>query len=245
MSLTVKSSGGGEDFPKLQPGKYEGTCFRIVDLGTREKEFKGEVNKKKEIRLDFEITKAVDPADNEITMQDGRSFGVSKTYTASLFEAANLRKDLENWRDKTFTQEELDGFDVSKLVGMTARIEIGHTAADPARGFAGGNPKILKLSRPDGGVQKVATENPQVIFDLDDYCDEFNGNMNDKSKAMVDIFDELPKGIQYEILNVFEYQAANPEGEEGQEEETAAPEPGLADLAKPDEDKDIEDQIPF
>ena len=242
MSLTVKSSGGGEDFPKLQPGKYEGTCFRIVDLGTREKEFKGEKFKKKELRLEFEITKAVDPADNEITMEDERPFGVSKTYTASLFEAANLRKDLENWRDKTFTQEELDGFDVSKLIGMTARIEIGHTASDPARGFAGGNAKILKLSRPDGGVQKVATVNPQVIFDLDDYCDEFNGNMGDKSKAMVDVFDQLPVFIQNEIVKSFEYQAAV---EEGEKTETSTPEPGLADLAKPDEDKDIEDQIPF
>ena len=63
MSLTVNASGGGEDFPKLQPGKYEGTCFRIVDLGTSEQEYKGQVSKKKRIRLDFEITKAVDPAE--------------------------------------------------------------------------------------------------------------------------------------------------------------------------------------
>ena len=147
MSLTVNASGGGEDFPKLQPGKYEGTCFRIVDLGTSEQEYKGQVSKKKRIRLDFEITKAVDPADNEIKMQDERPFGVGKTYTASLFEAATLRKDLENWRDKTFTDEELEGFDVGVLIGMTARIEIGHTA--PSDYGPGGNPKILKLSRPD------------------------------------------------------------------------------------------------
>ena len=246
MSLTVKQTGDGEDFPKLQPGKYEGTCFRIVDLGTRDKEFKGEKTKKKELRLEFEITKAIDPADNEINMEDGRPFGVSKTYTASLFEAANLRKDLENWRDKTFTQEELDGFDVSKLIGMTARIEIGHTAPDPARGFAGGNAKILKLSRPDGGVQKVATVNPQVIFDLDDYCDEFNGNMGDKSKAMVDVFDQLPKYIQLEIVNSYEYAGAVDEGEKNEPESS---EPTLAELAKEQEkdndDSEFEDHIPF
>ena len=45
MSLTISTEGGGEDFAKLQPGIYEGTCFRIVDLGTREKEFKGQVSK--------------------------------------------------------------------------------------------------------------------------------------------------------------------------------------------------------
>jgi hypothetical protein len=237
MSLTVNASGGGEDFPKLEPGKYEGTCFRIVDLGTSEQEYKGQVSKKKRIRLDFEITKAVDPETNEILMQDGRPFGVGKTYTASLFEAATLRKDLENWRDKTFTEQELEGFDVGKLVGMTARIEIGHTA--PSDYGPGGNPKILKLSRPDGGVQKVASINPQATFDLEDYCDEFNGNMGDKSKAMVEIFELLPSYLQIEIERSFEYLAAV---EEGEKASTKPAEPGLADLAKPDEP---EDNIPF
>ena len=238
MSLTVNASGGGEDFPKLQPGKYEGTCFRIVDLGTSEQEYKGQTSKKKRIRLDFEITKAVDPADNEIKMQDERPFGVGKTYTASLFEAATLRKDLENWRDKTFTDEELEGFDVGKLIGMTARIEIGHTA--PSDYGPGGNPKILKLSRPDGGVQKVPTVNPISAFDMEVYCDEFNGNMSDKTKAMVDVFDQLPTYLQMEIENSFEYKAAV---EDGEKVETKPAEPGLADLAKPDDNE--EPNIPF
>lgn len=238
MSLTVNASGGGEDFPKLQPGKYEGTCFRIVDLGTSEQEYKGQTSKKKRIRLDFEITEAVDPNTNEIIMQDGRPFGVGKTYTASLFEAATLRKDLENWRDKTFTDEELEGFDVGKLIGMTARIEIGQTA--PSEFGPGGNPKILKLSRPEGGVQKVPTVNPISAFDMEVYCDEFNGNMSDKTKAMVDVFDQLPTYLQMEIENSFEYKAAV---EDGQKVQPKTAEPGLADLAKPD-DKE-EPNIPF
>ena len=80
-------------------------------------------------------------------MEDGRPFAVSKTYTASLFEAAALRKDLESWRGKSFTEEELGGFDISKLLGCTARIEVGHTA--PTENSLGGNPKILNLQRPD------------------------------------------------------------------------------------------------
>ena len=137
MSLTVKQTGDGEDFPKLQPGKYEGTCFRIVDLGTRDKEFKGEKTKKKELRLEFEITKAIDPADNEINMEDGRPFGVSKTYTASLFEAANLRKDLENRRDKTFNQVSLFGMvtvgsSTAKKEGTTTTFELLYSVRNSA-----------------------------------------------------------------------------------------------------------------
>jgi hypothetical protein len=239
MSLTVNASGGGEDLPKLAVGKYEGTCFRIVDLGTTEQEYKGQVSKKSRIRLDFEITKAVDPDNNEIKMQDGRPFGVSKTYTKSLFEAATLRKDLENWRDKTFTEEELEGFDVGKLIGMSARIEVGHTA--PSDYGPGGNPKILKLSRPDGGVQNTPTINELQLFDLSVYCDEFNGNTSDKTKAMCDVFEGLPSFVQVDIENSFEYKAAV---EDGLNAEPTTSEPGLADLAKPDDDEP-ENNIPF
>ena len=91
-------------------------------------------------------------------------------------------------------------------------------------------------------MQKVATVNPQTTFDIEDYCDEFNGNMGEKSKAMVDIYDQLPTYLQMEIEKSFEYQAAV---EDGEKVETKPAEPGLADLAKPDEDKDDEPNIPF
>ena len=222
MSLTVKATGSGEDFQKLQPGRYEGTCFRIVDLGTRDKDFKGQVSKKEEIRLDFEITKAIDPVDNQVTMEDDRPFGVGKTYTASLFEMANLRKDLENWKDAVFSQAELDGFNVGDLIGMNARIEIGHTAPDPVRGFSGGNPKILKLSRPDGGMQETPTINPKVIFDLEDYCNNFNGKADEQSKAMVEVYDALPEYLQDEIAKSYEYKKAIGNSSEPSESEDLA-----------------------
>ena len=37
MSLTIKSEG---DFEALAVGQYEGVCYRIVDMGTREEVYK-------------------------------------------------------------------------------------------------------------------------------------------------------------------------------------------------------------
>ena len=88
MSLTLKV--GDNDFEKLAVGTYLGTCFRMVDLGTQDTEYNGEKSKKKLIRLDFEITESLEPEGNEVNMEDGRPFGISRTYTASLFESANL-----------------------------------------------------------------------------------------------------------------------------------------------------------
>ena len=151
MSLTI-SNQGNADLPKLAKGVYHGTCFRIVDLGESIQEYKGEKNKRKRVHISFEITEAVDPSDNAVDMDDGRPFAVSKTYTASLFENAALRIDLQAWRGKSFTEEELNGFDIGKLLGCTARIEVGHT--EPSDKGAGGNPKILSLQRPDGGIEQ-------------------------------------------------------------------------------------------
>ena len=97
MSLTLKV--GDNDFEKLAVGTYLGTCFRMVDLGTQDTEYNGEKSKKKLIRLDFEITESLEPEGNEVNMEDGRPFGISRTYTASLFESANLRKELEEVRE--------------------------------------------------------------------------------------------------------------------------------------------------
>ena len=43
-------------------------------------------------------------------MPDGKPFLVRRRYTASLHEKSALRKDLESWRGRAFTNVELDGF---------------------------------------------------------------------------------------------------------------------------------------
>ena len=236
MSLTLKQ--GDNDFEKLAVGTYHGTCFRMVDLGTQDTEYNGEKSKKKLIRLDFEITESLEPEGNEVNMEDGRPFGISRTYTASLFESANLRKELESWRGRSFTEKELEGFETDQLLGCTARIEVGLTQKTPQ--FAGGNPKILKLMRPDGGVEKVATINPQVAFDMSIYCDEFNGNSSSDTKAMCDVFEEFTPWMQADIEESYEYRAAVEKGDRM----PAAEEPSesLADLAT---DTGTEEDIPF
>ena len=230
MSLTI-SEGGNTDFPKLEKGIYQGTCFRIVDLGTSDQTYGKEVSKKTRLCITFEVTEAVDPDTNETLMEDGRPYAVSKTYTASLHEAAALRKHLESWRGKSFTEEELNGFDIGKLLGCTARIEVGHT--EPSDKGAGGNPKILSLQRPDGGIeQDKQTKNDKQKFDLSVYCDEFNGNSSPETKAMCDVFESLPTWHQEEIQKSFEYEAAV---EQGADKPVAQSNGGLADLAKDDE----------
>jgi|TARA_R110000796_G_scaffold8601_1_gene28038 hypothetical protein len=238
MSLTLKTDG---DFETLDKGQYRGTCYRIVDLGTTEQEYEGVKSKKKRLHITFEITNAIEPATNDASMADGRPFAVSHTYTASLFESATLRKHLVSWRGKNFSEEEEAGFDVTKLLGCTANVEVGHTK--------NGNAKIIGLFKPDGGIEKIATVNEQAMFDLDVYCDEFNGKTSDSTKAMCDVFESLPVWQQGDIEKSFELIAAKEKGDRelGSTSSSAEPEQGLSDLASndDDDDKNIEAKIPF
>ena len=226
MSLTIKSSG---DFETLDKGRYAAICYQIVDMGTTNQEYEGKVSKKKQVRITFETTSEM--------MADGRPFSVSQTYTASLSTMASLRKHLESWRNKNFTEEEEAGFDISNLLGCSADVEVGHTS--------GGNPKIIGLRFPEGGVQKVATKNEQILFDLDVYNDDFRGKSSDVTKAMCDVFDGFPEWLQKDIEDSFEHKAALDEGNASGVTQTEAvledSNESLADLASDDD----EDKLPF
>tara|TARA_R110002033_G_scaffold21727_3_gene53520 strand:+ start:215 stop:895 length:681 start_codon:yes stop_codon:yes gene_type:complete len=226
MSLTIKSSG---DFETLDKGRYAAICYQIVDMGTTNQEYEGKISKKKQVRITFETTSEM--------MADGRPFSVSQTYTASLSTMASLRKHLESWRNKNFTEEEEAGFDISNLLGCSADVEVGHTS--------GGNPKIIGLRFPEGGVQKVATKNEQILFDLDVYNDEFRGKSSDVTKAMCDVFDGFPEWLQKDIEDSFEHKAALDEGNASGVTQTEAvledSNESLADLASDDD----EDKLPF
>jgi hypothetical protein len=238
MSLTISGESGGGDFPKLEPGIYHGTCYSIIDLGESDQEYKGVVSKKKRVHLGFEITEAVDPSNNTVMMEDGRPFGAFKTYTASLFEAATLRKDLESWRGKSFTEEELAGFDMDNLIGCTAKIEIGLTKKSDFG--EGGNPKILALREPKEGVQKVETHNDIVLFDIDVYCAEFTGNSSEESKAMCDVFESLNDWHKRDIEASYQWMAAQQKFEDTPVEKLVE-----ETVEETENTDDFDDKIPF
>jgi len=87
----------------------------VVDLGVLEASFGGKTSHKHFIRIVWQI---------EEVMPDNRPFIVMRRYTLSLHEKSTLRKDLESWRGREFTEEELDGFDVEKLIGVPCLLNV-------------------------------------------------------------------------------------------------------------------------
>ena len=96
------------------------------------------------------------------------------------------------------------------MVGAPATLHVEHND--------NGNAVIKAIFKRDDFTTKE-TINEAIVFDLDVYCNEFNGNMSDETKAMCDVFDELPEFIQNDINESFELLAAKKE--ESQQEDTS------------------------
>jgi hypothetical protein len=172
MSLQVKQPEGGGDFEPIPEGVYTARCFKVIDLGTQEVEFAGETKDLPKIMVTWEIL------DDEVKMGDGRPFAISKTYTASLHEKSNLYKDLVAWRGKSFSPEELLGFDISKLAGAYCQIQVVHNQSkDGSRTFANVNTIMATKERPE-------PVNATVIFDINnpdmDIFETFSDYLKDK-----------------------------------------------------------------
>jgi hypothetical protein len=110
----------------------------VVDLGILEVTYSGKTKKQHKVNIVWQIEELRD---------DNKPFQVRKRYTLSLHEKAGLRKDLESWRGKPFTEAELEAFDLEVLIGVGCLLSIIH-----APRIGGGEPyaniaAIMKLTK--------------------------------------------------------------------------------------------------
>jgi len=122
MALIAKESGGG-DFTPVPQGMHLARCYRIVDLGTQETTYLGTVKHLPKVMLQFEVH-GEDEDGNAIVTAKGEPMSISKNFTLSLAEKATLRKDLQTWRGREFTADELRGFELKNVLGAWAMVSV-------------------------------------------------------------------------------------------------------------------------
>ena len=132
MSLTAKDSGGGS-FTPVPPGMHLARCYRIVDTGTQKTEYQGQVKHLQKVMIQFEVH-GEDDNGNPLVTAKGEPMSISKNFTLSLAEKATLRKDLQAWRGRDFTADELRGFELKNVLGawamITAAKSVGNNGKD-------------------------------------------------------------------------------------------------------------------
>lgn len=121
MSFFVEDKGG--NFERCPPGMHLARCYRIMDLGTQKSEYMGQTKYLHKIMIGWELH-GVDEGGKPLTMFDGRPFAIFKNYTLSWSEKANLRLDLQSWRGKPFSQEEMRKFDLKNVLGAWCMLNV-------------------------------------------------------------------------------------------------------------------------
>ena len=190
--MSLKLSKDESNFTPIDEGQYEGVCFRVIDLGTREEQWKDSPPKKRTI---LHVSWEIQDSNND----NGEPHVLGKTYTASLNENSALFKDLKLWRGKPFTDDELAEFDVSKMIGAPAMLVVKHTDENKA--------KITDLFRPDYCKEVSGESNSDKMIKAYDNLPEWMQGLIKESfefAAVADSYEEPAKQSLKDIVDAEE-----------------------------------------
>jgi hypothetical protein len=134
MSLVVENSGGGS-FTPVASGMHLARLYRIIDLGTQKSEFDGKINYLHKVKFVWEVH-GEDESGKPMVTDKGEPMVITKDYTLSWGEKANLRKDLESWRGRPFTEEEQRRFDLKNILDQWCMINVQHKPRQKGGVFA-------------------------------------------------------------------------------------------------------------
>lgn len=146
--------------PKRDPipeGEHLAICYAIVDLGTHISKQYG--NAQRQVRIMFELPECKIKIDGKEVART-----TSSAWTLTLGKKSRLRPVLESWRGKKFTEQELAGFDVTKLLGLPCRLMIVHEVRD---GTTYDN--IQTVIPAPKGLKPIKPENKQLYYSMDDH----------------------------------------------------------------------------
>lgn len=177
MALTLPVGGnGGGDFKRAPAGSHIAVCNLVADCGMQPGSGAFPLPKRK-IYIRFEI-----PGERIEYEKDGKHtegpLTIGSFYTASMHEKATLRKHLEGWRGKAFTDDEAAAFDVSAIIGKACMLSVVETEK-------GGKTysNIAGIGAMPKGIPAPALENEPLVY------------IEDNPR----VFNQLPKWLQEKI----------------------------------------------
>lgn len=155
MSL-IASAKAVSTTPPIEAGAYAAICYGMIDLGMQFSEQYGRSSHK--IAILWEIPSEILEVNGEHVTRT-----ISQTYTCSLSERAALRRDLESWRGRPFTDAELTAFDLRNIVGAPCMLNIIHTERN-GNTYA----NVSTIMRLPKGMEAPKGTREHLIFDLDE-----------------------------------------------------------------------------
>jgi len=210
----------GGDFEIAPEGVFLARCYKMVDVGTQTETGQFGTKENRKIYLYWELLQ--DDDGEEVRMTDGQPFSIFNSYKLSMHPKANLRKHLDSWRGKKFTEEEAADFDLTKLLGAFCKLQITHSTSKDGQKTYANIEGIMTTKKKLEGVNEISSfsiENPDM-----------------------DVFNDLPEWLQAKIEDA-------PEWEDTDEADAPSAPATTTETAKAEEPKDDEEidiaDVPF
>lgn len=158
MPIIAKGSPAKDPAPE---GLHVAVCVDVHDIGDVETVWRGQKKMVHKVLIGWEI--------DQLDPKSGEPFIAYRRFTLSLGARATLKKFLETWRSKKFSEEEIKGFDVEKLLGASCQLQIQHFHPDDGSGPYANVEAVLPLAK---GQAKLAPSGKYVRLQDRDYDDK-------------------------------------------------------------------------
>ena len=189
MSLIVEDTGGS--FESTPTGSHLARCYRIVDVGTQKSEYQGQVKYLRKVMLGWEIH-GVNDDGTPIKMKDGRPFAMFKNYTMSWSDKATLRIDLQAWRGKPFSAEEMRRFDLKTVLGAWCMLNVVERQGNDGKMYV----NVANISPVPAMIKQAglpAAVNKNEMFSLSEPDMEMFNTFSDSLKKKIQASPEWEK----------------------------------------------------
>lgn len=183
--MSIIAEDKGSDYVLIPSGNHVARCYGMIEIGTIKEEAGIYAGKElHKVRLTWET-----PHEAHDFGKGLQPFSVSKEFTLSMNEKATLRKMLESWRGKSFSEEEAKRFDITKLLGVPCMINVIHKTSGKGSKYA----DISSIATLPKGLEAPAQINPTYELSFDNWSDN--------------LFDSLPDFIKNKIRSSKQYAA--------------------------------------
>lgn len=183
MPIYAENKGG--NFTLIPAGNHVARCYGMIDIGTVKEEhgiYAGKESHK--VRISWET-----PLECHDFGKGLQPFAIHKEFTISMNEKATLRKFLQSWRGKEFSEDEAKRFDITKLLGVSCMLNVIHKTSASGSQYA----DISSVGTLPKGFVCPDQVNPKSELTYD------NWNQG--------LFDSLPDFVKDKMKSSKEYQA--------------------------------------
>lgn len=167
MAIMAKDT--TKEFIPAPEGLHQAVCVDIEDRGLQDYGY----GEKETVVIKWQI--------NERHPELDKPFLVTCLYTNSLHKKAKLRQHLEAWVGRKFKPEELEGFDLERLLGANCQLQVIHRPSE--NGTFANVQSIVPLGK---GMKGMKAE------DFTRFKDRDNDNAPQKLKPEPSDDDDLP-----------------------------------------------------